>query len=105
MTHYVHVTSRVRVLRIARCQPAFRARWIAWTRRRFGAANKRRSQMATKKPRVAEKRAAKKKQTWITIVDEVDTFEELAPRLHELLLTSPDNARVYVRVRDPRTLN
>ena len=61
--------------------------------------------MATKKPRVAEKRTAKKKQTWITIVDEVESFEDLAPRLYELLLTSPGNARIYVRVRDPRTLN
>jgi hypothetical protein len=29
--------------------------------------------MAAEKPRTAEKQAAKKKQAWITIVDEVDT--------------------------------
>lgn len=43
-----------------------RARWIAWAWRRFGTANKRRSPMASKKARVLEKRATKKKQTWST---------------------------------------
>jgi hypothetical protein len=33
------------------------------------------------------------------IFDEVDTFEELAPRLHELSLKVPAGTRVYVRIR------
>ena len=33
------------------------------------------------------------------IFDEVDTFEELAPRLHELSLNAPAGTRVYVRIR------
>jgi hypothetical protein len=32
------------------------------------------------------------------IIDEVDTFEELAPRLHELSLNAPARTRVYVRI-------
>jgi hypothetical protein len=31
--------------------------------------------------------------------DEVDTFEELAPRLHELSQSAPPGTRVYVRIR------
>jgi hypothetical protein len=39
------------------------------------------------------------------IFEEVETFEELAPRLHELLLTSPKGTKVYVHVRDRRSVH
>ena len=33
------------------------------------------------------------------IFAEVDTFEELAPRLHELSQSAPPGTRIYVRIR------
>ncbi len=45
--------------------------------------------MATKSPRAAKKRATVKKQECTAIFEEVEKFEDLAPRMHELLLTSP----------------
>jgi hypothetical protein len=46
-----------------------------------------------------------KKQKCTTIFEEVEKFEDLRPRMHELLLTSPEGTRIYLRVRDERTLN
>ncbi len=46
-----------------------------------------------------------KKRKCTAIFEEVDKFEDLAPRLHELLLTEPDGTRIYLRVRDRKTIN
>ena len=46
-----------------------------------------------------------KKQKYTTIIGEVEKFEELAPRMLELLLTSPKGTRIYLRVRDRKTIN
>ncbi len=51
------------------------------------------------------KRAVGKKQNYNAIFEEVEKFEDLAPRMHELLLTEPEGTRVYLRVRDRRTIN
>jgi hypothetical protein len=51
------------------------------------------------------RRTTVKKQKYTTIVEEVEKFEDLAPRLHELLLTEPEGTRIYLRVRDRRTIN
>jgi hypothetical protein len=39
------------------------------------------------------------------IFEEVDSFEELGLRMQELLLTSPKGTRIYLRVRNGRTIN
>lgn len=46
-----------------------------------------------------------KKQTNTAIFEEVEKLEDLGPRLLELLLTEPDGTRIYLRVRDRRTIN
>jgi hypothetical protein len=51
------------------------------------------------------RRTTVKKQKYTTIVEEVEKFEDLAPRLHELLLTESEGTRIYLRVRDRRTIN
>lgn len=56
--------------------------------------------MTTKKPRAAKQRTMVKKQKYTAIFEEVEKFEDLAPRLHELLLTEPEGTRIYLRVRD-----
>ena len=61
--------------------------------------------MPTKKPRTEKQRNIIKKQKCTTIFEEVEKFEDLGPRMHELLLTSPEGTRIYLRVRDERTLN
>jgi hypothetical protein len=61
--------------------------------------------MPTKKPRVEKQRDIIKKQKCTTIIEEVDRFEDLGPRMQELVLTSPEGTRIYLRVRDRRTLN
>ena len=61
--------------------------------------------MPTKKPRTEKQRNIIKKQKCTTIFEEVEKFEDLRPRMHELLLTSPEGTRIYLRVRDERTLN
>ena len=61
--------------------------------------------MATKKPPAAKNRAIVKKQKYTAIFEEVEKFEDLGPRMHELLLTSPKGTRIYLRVRDRRTIN
>jgi hypothetical protein len=78
--------------------------------RRDGAVLRRRKQtetspMAAKNPRTVEKRAQIKNQKYPTIFEEVEKFEDLGPRMHELLLTSPKGTRIYLRVRDRRTIN
>jgi hypothetical protein len=61
--------------------------------------------MPSRKPRTKKRRDIAKKEECETIIEEVETFEDLAPRLHELLLTSPKGTRIYLRVRDRRMLN
>jgi hypothetical protein len=61
--------------------------------------------MATKQPRAAKQCATVKKQKYTTIVEEVEKFEDLVPRMHELLLIEPEGTRIYLRVRDRRTIN
>ena len=61
--------------------------------------------MAAKNPPVAKKRAIVKKQKCAAIFEEVEKFEDLAPRMHELLLTEPKGTRIYLRIRDRRTIN
>ena len=61
--------------------------------------------MATKKPQAEKQRTMVKKQQYATIVEEVEKFEDLGPRMHELLLTEPEGTRIFLRVRDRRTIN
>jgi hypothetical protein len=63
------------------------------------------SPMATKKPQAAKQRNMVKKQKYSAIFEEVEKFEDLGPRMHELLLTSPKGTRIYLRVRDRRTID
>ena len=46
-----------------------------------------------------------KKRKHTTIFEEVEKLEDLGPRMLELLLTEPDGTRVFLRVRDRRTIN
>jgi hypothetical protein len=55
--------------------------------------------MATKKSWSEKQRNIIKKQTCATIIEEVERFEDLGPRMQELLLTSPEGTRIYLRVR------
>ena len=61
--------------------------------------------MAIKKPRTAKQRTTVEKQKYNVIFEEVEKFEDLAPRMHELLLTEPKGTRIYLRVRDRRIIN
>ena len=61
--------------------------------------------MGTKKPRAAKQRTTVKKQKYTAIFEEVDKVEDIAPRMLELLLTEPEGTRIYLRVRDRRTIN
>ena len=61
--------------------------------------------MATRKPSPAKKRAIVEKQKCSVIFEEVEKFEDLGARMHELLLTSPKGTRIYLRVRDRSTIN
>ena len=61
--------------------------------------------MAIKKPRAAKQRTTVKKQKYTAIFEEVEKFEDLAPRMHELLLTEPKGTRIYLRVRDRRIIH
>ena len=56
--------------------------------------------MATKNPPPTKKRAIVEKQKCTAIFEEVQKFEDLGPRMHELLLASPKGTRIYLRVRD-----
>jgi hypothetical protein len=58
--------------------------------------------MATKKPRAAKRQ---KNQKFATVFEEVEKFEDLAPRMEELLLTEPEGTRIYLRVRDRTAIN
>ena len=42
--------------------------------------------MTTKKPPAAKKRTTVKKQEYTVIFEEVEKFEDLGPRMHELLV-------------------
>ena len=59
--------------------------------------------MATKKPPAAKTRAVAEKQKCDIIFEAVEKFEDLGPRMHELLLAYPKGTRIYLRVRDRRT--
>ena len=64
----------------------------------------------SRSPEHAAKRRARtettvEKQKCPVIFEEVEKFEDLGPRMHELLLTSPRGTRIYLRVRDRRTIN
>jgi hypothetical protein len=61
--------------------------------------------MTSKKLQTEKRRSAIKKQKCTTIVEEVEKFEDLAPRMQELLLTSPEGTRIYLRVRKDTTIN
>ena len=61
--------------------------------------------MSTKKPPTEKQRNIKKKQKCTTIIEEVEKFEDLGPRMHELLLTSPEGTRIYLRVRNQWTVH
>jgi hypothetical protein len=60
--------------------------------------------MDTKKPRAARRRTMVKKQKGTAIFEEVDEVEDVAPRMLELLLTEPEGTRIYIRVRNRRTI-
>jgi hypothetical protein len=66
--------------------------------------------MPTKKPRPEKQRkiikpTIIKKRKHTAIFEDVENFEELGRRMQELLLTEPQGTRIYLRVRDSRTLN
>ena len=61
--------------------------------------------MTIKTPRTVKQRTMVEEQKYKVIFEEVEKFEDLAPRMHELLLTEPKGTRIYVRVRDRRTIN
>src|SRR5262249_38273519 len=100
-------SSRVRdSAKSARCQPASPSK----VARTDEAALRHRKQteaspMTVKKPRAADQRTTVKKQKYNAIFEEVEKFEDLAPRMQELLLTEPKGTRIYLRVRDVRTIN
>ncbi len=50
-------------------------------------------------------RTTVKKQKHTAIFEEVEKLEDLGPRMVELLLTEPEGTRIYLRVRDRRTIN
>jgi hypothetical protein len=60
--------------------------------------------MPTNKKRLpVKKRGGSTKPECSTVIEEVDTFDDLAPRLLDLIRTHPSETRIYVRVRNPRT--
>lgn len=61
--------------------------------------------MAPKQPRPKPPQTISKDQGYATIFEEVAAFEDLAPRMQELLETNPPGTRIYLRVRDARTIN
>ena len=50
-------------------------------------------------------RTTVKDQKYTIIFEEVERFEDLAPRMHELLLIEPEGTRIFLRVRDRRIIN
>ena len=69
------------------------------TKRAYGKGDTGTSNPARRQP------ARVKKQKYNTIFEEVEKFENLGARMHELLLTEPEGTRIYLRVRDHRTIN
>jgi hypothetical protein len=63
------------------------------------------SPMATKKQRAVKQRTMLQEQECTAIFEEVDELEDVAPRMLELLLTEPEGTRIYIRVRNLRTIN
>jgi hypothetical protein len=61
--------------------------------------------MTMKKPRAATQRTTVKTQEYTVLFEEVEKFEDLAPRMHELLLAEPKGTRIYLRVRDREVVN
>jgi hypothetical protein len=62
--------------------------------------------MTTKKVRYEKRRQEiVRKQAATIIIEEVETFEDLGPRMQELLLNSPEGTRIYLRVRQKQTMN
>jgi hypothetical protein len=61
--------------------------------------------MPTKKPLTGKRRNTIKMQKCKTIVEEVENFEDLGPRMQELVLTSPEGTRIYLRVRNQVTIH
>jgi hypothetical protein len=59
-----------------------------------------RSPMRIKKPQTKRQRKIIRKEAATTIIEEVERFEDLGPRMQKLLLTSPEGTRIYLRVRD-----
>ena len=61
--------------------------------------------MTNKKQQTEKKRHAAKKQKVSTIIEEVESIEDLALRMQELVLTEPEGTRIYLRVRNSRTIH
>ena len=61
--------------------------------------------MPTKNPLAGKQRNTIRKQDCKTIVEEVERFEDLAPRMRELILNSPKGTRIYLRVRNQVTVH
>jgi hypothetical protein len=61
--------------------------------------------MPTKNPLAGKRRNTKKGQECKTIIEEVENFEDLGPRMQELLLTLPQGTRIYLRVRNQVTIH
>jgi hypothetical protein len=55
--------------------------------------------MTTKKLPAANTGAIVEKQEPVAIFEEVERFEDLGPRMYELLSTTPKGTRIYLRVR------
>jgi hypothetical protein len=61
--------------------------------------------MPTKNPLGGKQRNTIKKRDCKTIVEEVERFKDLAPRMHELILNSPKGTRIYLSVRNQGTIH
>jgi hypothetical protein len=61
--------------------------------------------MTANKPRTGKRRSAVRKQKCVTLVEEVEALEHLAPRMQELLLDLPEGSRIYLRVRGQETVH
>jgi hypothetical protein len=61
--------------------------------------------MATKKLRAVKARGSIKKRKCKTVFDEVETLEDVAPRMIELLPSESEGNRIYISIRDRRTIN
>lgn len=61
--------------------------------------------ITVRRKRIAHKRQKRLPEKCPTIVEEVEKFEDLAPRMLELQENCPEGTRIYLRVRNPVTIH